>query len=318
MQSVTSLRHIQYSRLEKCNLVQRLGWTLMLWDTQFGHIIVEDVYYISTLYHKPLSVSQLDRQELYKTFAGNKVTIRTSPTGNIVAAGPQIVEFYKLVDGSDNSKAYTSDALATVYVTKSSTTALWHRHLAHLHPGAVITLAHSSTIGIPVMLNHNRYVQCLPCLQSEMKRLPFWAENRHTTRPLQLLHIDRFGQPLTEFISRSYCCLLITDDFVKKRDAKCISQKNKLMQRFQQWKAPAKEHLHGYGGQLVEAVCWYQRGEGASKAFEKWFEEEGIVSEYTASYTSQQDEISEWSIQTIIPRGNTIMQSKNLPKCCWA
>lgn len=72
-----------------------------------------------------------------------------------------------------------------------------------------------------------------------------------------------------------------------KRDFEYLSQKNQLLHRYQQWKAQAEIYFHSRGGYLVEAVRRDKGGEDALKAFEKWLEDEGIISEYTAPYTPQ-------------------------------
>lgn len=120
---------------------------------QFGHMIVENVYPIPTLQSRFFSVSHLGRQELYTTFGGNKVTIRASRTGNIVATGQQIGKYYELVDGTANENDYSD----VVYTTQSNTLTLWYHRLAHLHQVAVIPLARSGNIGIQATLSQNTY-----------------------------------------------------------------------------------------------------------------------------------------------------------------
>lgn len=185
--------------------------------------------------------------------------------GNIIALGQHIVKSYELVDRTENSDVYALDA---AYTTQSSIRTLWHCRLAHLYQGAVITLAGFGSIGIQAMLSHNteRYILCL---QGKMKWLPFRAGTRCRTRPPQLIQFDMFGPTRTGSINGSYYSLVITDDYTKKWDAECMSQKNQLMYRSQQWKARSERHFHSRGGYLLKAIPRTQGGEWASRAFKK-------------------------------------------------
>lgn len=68
----------------------------------------------------------------------------------MTASVQQIGKSCELVHVSDNPDVYTSDVSTSgaVYTNKSSTAVLWHQRLTHLNEDAVVTLAHSGTIGI--------------------------------------------------------------------------------------------------------------------------------------------------------------------------
>lgn len=83
------------------------------------------------------------------------------------------------------------------------------------------------------------------------------------------------------------------------------------MQRFQQLKTQAERPFHSWGSHLVENVPRDQEGEGASKAFKKYFKNEGIAFKYTAPYTPEQDTVSERLIEKIVGRDDKMMKLKN-------
>lgn len=116
--------------------------------------MIKDVYNITTLCASLRFVSQLNRRVLYVTFGDNKVIIRTSPIGNIVAVKQQFGKSYELLDMIDNSDVYTSDA---IYSSQSNSTTLWYCRLAYLHQGSFVTPEHSETIGILATINHDMH-----------------------------------------------------------------------------------------------------------------------------------------------------------------
>lgn len=183
---------------------------------------------------------------------------------NIVVTEQQIGKLYELIYMGDNSDVYTSDA---VFTTRSSTTVLWPKRLAHIYQRAVVGM--SGSVGIPATLSHDTHKQCIPCLLDKMEQLLFWAATQRTLSTLKLVHIYMFARTRNGPINGSYYCLVITNDFTKKRDAECLSQKNQLMQRFQQWKTQAEKHFDSHDGYLLEVLRRDQRGEGASKTLER-------------------------------------------------
>ena len=88
----------------------------------------------------------------------------------------------------------------------------WHHRLGH--PNIRVLMKVISTYGFPP-LSVNKTTSCDACLASKSHRLPYSTSSHQTTKPLEIIHSDLWGQPpVISHTGHKYYVIFI-DDFTK-------------------------------------------------------------------------------------------------------
>eukprot|EP00253_Pinus_taeda_P007197 PITA_07197 len=159
-----------------------------------------------------LSVSQIMRNppQLDVVFSAHKCSIIDRENSLTVAVGLEDHGLYRILDTSD----FREVALA-VHVSPIST--LWHHRYGHLNMQYLSQLSRDGLVsGLPNIQTQQLGV-CGACQSSKQHQSSFTnGESWHTSKVLQLIHVDICGPMNTSSITACKYFLLIVDDFSRK------------------------------------------------------------------------------------------------------
>ncbi|MGV7927175.1 DDE-type integrase/transposase/recombinase, partial [Mycobacterium kansasii] len=135
-----------------------------------------------------------------------------------------------------------------------------------------------------------------------------------TTRPLELLHMDLIGPTRTESQGGKKYILVIVDDFTRytwvaflRDKSDTLEEARKVLKRIQIEKGSQISKLrsdHGY--------------EFENSSFEKFCTDQGILHEFSAPKTPQQNGIVERKNRVLQEMANVMLNSMKLSKNLWA
>jgi hypothetical protein len=105
---------------------------------------------------------------------------------------------------------------AKCLMVKNEDSWLWHRRLSHVHFDFLNkVLSKDLVIGLPEIKFENDKL-CEACQKVKQTRVSFKPENIvSTSKPLELLHLDLFGQSRTKTLGGNYYGFVIVNDFYR-------------------------------------------------------------------------------------------------------
>jgi len=188
---------------------------------------IKGVYLVDGLKHNLLSVSQLCDKDNLVVFTSNCCLVVNMDTGDIVLRGERHKNVYKVCISSlspnnlTGLSALNDDAM------------LWHNRLGH----AILSLLNKLVskdlvVGLPT-IKYNDGKVCDACAKGKQVKNSFKSKRcMSTTRPLELLHIDRCG-PM-RIMSRGgkrYVCVIV-DDYSRFIWTLFLASKDETFEKF--------------------------------------------------------------------------------------
>jgi hypothetical protein len=170
---------------------------------------ISNVFLVDSLDYNLLSVSQLCKMGYNCLFTDIGVIVFRRSDDSIAFKGVLDDQLY-LVDFNDNQAE-----LDTCLITKTNMGWLWHRRLAHVGMKNLHKLLKGEHIlGLTNVHFEKDRIFCSACQAGKQVGVHHPHKNIMTTdRPLELLHIDLFGQIAYISIDGSKYCLVIVDDY---------------------------------------------------------------------------------------------------------
>lgn len=105
-----------------------------------------------------------------------------------------------------------------------------------------------------------------------------------------------------------------TDDFTHLTVTYLLKHKNEVFDRFKEFYAMACNHF----GKKIERFRCDGGGEFILNEFKKFCKQKGIVIEYNAPYTSEQNGVAERLNRTIMDKARAMMFDAGVDKCLWS
>ena len=249
-------------------------------------MIIHDVLYVEGLKHNLLSISQLCDKGYQVIFKTNSCEICLPNTKEVMLIGKRINNVYLL----DISSPCSIGCL----LSKHDESWLWHRRITHIH------------------MNH---LNKLICQKGKQVKNSFKVKNVVSSlKPLELLHMDLSGPSRTMSLGGNYYALVIVGDFSRftwtlflesKSDA--FSTFKKLARRFQNTK-----------NNNIGLIRSDHGGEFQNEKFSKFCEKIGILHNYSAPRTPQQNGVVERKNRSLEELARTMLSESSLPKYFWA
>ncbi|KAG9442738.1 hypothetical protein H6P81_018592 [Aristolochia fimbriata] len=171
--------------------------------------------------------------------------------------------------------------------TRENTAQLWHKRLGHIHSRGLQKLINYGAVrGLPTLTGAVE-TMCKGCMEGKQHRTPHSALKIITTKqPLKLLHIDLMGPVQTESIAgKKYVMLLMTEKGVTI-------------------------------GRIVRIRSDHGK-EFENQDFANFCESKGILHEFSAPKTPQQNGIVERKNRTLQEMARTMINAKELPHKLW-
>lgn len=142
--------------------------------------------------------------------------------------------------------------------------------------------------GLPLLESSNQL--CEACVLGKQHRDPFAVgKSRRATQPLQLVHSDICGPMETESHGGNRYFITFIDDYSRKFWVYFLKQKSDAFTVFKDFNV----HVEKQSGYSLKLLRTDRGGEYTSNAFADFCKNQGIKHHLTASYTPQQNGISE-------------------------
>ncbi|WJX83571.1 hypothetical protein P8452_66227 [Trifolium repens] len=192
---------------------------------------------------------------------------------------------------------------------------VWHQRLGHANWRLISKLSKLSLVkGLP-NLNYHSDALCGPCQIGKISKTSFKPKNIvSTSRPLELLHIDLFGPVSTASINGKKYGLVIDDDYSRWTWVKFLRVKDDAydvvtifctqVQNEKSLKILKIRSDHG--------------GEFENEPFATYCEDHGIIHEFSAPRTPQQNGVVERKNRSLQEMARTMMHETKLAKYFWA
>ena len=265
---------------------------------------IENVLLVDGLKHNLLSISQFCDKDYKVVFESNKCVV-FDKNECALFVGTRHNNIY-VVDLYD-SKAFNEKCLVSV----NDDTWLWHRRLGHVSMHTISKLSKKNLVkGLP-KLTYKKDLLCDACVKGKHQKSSFQSKNLiSTTRPLELLHMDLFGPSNTLSLGGKAYCFVIVDDYSRFTWVFFLSHKNEAFHMF----ASYSKKVQNEKGYTITSIRSDRGGEFSCEPFESYCEEHGILHNFSAPRTPQQNGVVERKNRTLQEMARTMLNENGLPK----
>lgn len=273
-------------------------------DTPSGTKLISDVLFVPEIDQNLLSVGQL-LEKNYSLFFKDKSCIIHDPTGNEL--------FIVTMKGKSFSLDW-QEACSSAYTSSVDESSLWHRRMGHFNYNALNYLQRNERVlDMPVVEACSDV--CEICQLGKLSRLPFPINKAwRATEKLQLIHTDVCGPQRTSSLNGSRYFIIFIDDLTRMCWIYFLKQKLEVAAVFWKFKA----WVENQSDYKIKVIRSDNGTEYTSDKFNKFCEDAGIEHQLTATYTPQQNGVSERKNRTIMEMARCMLFEKNLPKKFWA
>lgn len=264
---------------------------------------ISDVLFAPGLRHNLLSVSRLEKAGFVAVFREGGVELWAGDV--LFAEGQRRNDLYEL---KFTVKERQSNVAAAV-----DTNALWHRRLGHIGMRSINHMVKKGMVtGIKPNITDTLGV-CEPCVMGKHSRATFHRCERRASRPLELVHTDVCG-PITPttWDGKRYFVTFI-DDYTHFTIAYLISTKDEVYECLKEYYSMV---CAGFGSSVARMRC-DNGGEYISRRCKEFCKEKGVVLEYTAAYTPEQNGRAERMNRTLVEKARSLIYESQLPKEMW-
>lgn len=252
-----------------------------------GYKLTIEVLVVKDLSVNLLSVRRLNKKNYEVMFRRNIASIKLSNQCKMFAKcdGSLFTIKFKIREGA----AY-----------KVTDVDLWHRRLGHLnHAGLKI-------LGLPAS---NEI--CDICAKAKATRKPFQDTEKPRSREIgELIHSDIGGPINIETHRGEKYFLTIIDDYSHFTEVRLMKNKSEATNLIIEYIQRMKNQ-----GTNVKRIRSDNGGE--FQALERYCKSNGIIQEFTCSYTPQQNGVAERMNRTLMNRVRALLCESNLPKHLW-
>ena len=216
----------------------------------------------------------------------------------------------------DMNNPNASDTM-TCLISKAteSESQLWHRRLGHVHFENINKLVKLKLVrGLPFK-EFNFKEKCLACAKGKQHRKTHKSKLINSIdTPLQLLHMDLFGPVSVKSIGKTSYCLVVTDDFSRYSWVNFLKSKDETTDILKSLILK----IETIAKKKVQTIRSDNGTEFRNNVFDAFCADKGIVREFSAPRTPQQNGVAERKNRTLIEAARTMLIDSNLPVIFWA
>src|ERR1700678_509434 len=243
-----------------------------------------------------ISVSTLENAGLTVTFEKGQGIAR-KPDGSVVLAGKNI------------SLAMSSNSLSQRVPLEQ-----WHRRLAHCSPLTIKDMAKHNLVDGLMISEDSLNGKCEDCIMGRQTRRPFDGETDKGLDPLDLVSFDLWGSSRVQSAGGKLYLMIIVDAGSSYKHGAYLSDKseNTTFTAFEAFRAQAEKTTRRKLRRL--------RADGAfnTGGWKDYCQQNGIVHELTAPYSSSRNGLAERAIRTTIDDVRTLLRDSGLNHSYWA
>jgi len=270
-------------------------------------LIINDILYVEGLKHNLLSISQLCDKGYQVIFKTNSCEICLPHKKEVMLIGKRINNVYLL----DISSPCSIGCL----LSKHDESRLCHRRIAHIHMNHLNKLISKDlVIGLPKLKFEKDHI-CEFCQKGKQVKNPFKIKNVVSSlKPLELLHMDLFGPSRTMSLGGNYYALVIMDDFSMFTWTLFLESKNDVISALKK----LARRLQNTKNCNIGSIRSDHGGEFQNEKFSKFCEKMGILHNFSAPRTPQQNGVVERMNRSREELARTMLSESSLPKYFWA
>ncbi|KAJ0938259.1 putative RNA-directed DNA polymerase [Helianthus annuus] len=281
-----------------------------------GIVSFDKINFVQQLDHNLLSVSQICDKKFSVHFDANGCYVLKPgfkiPKEWILLSAPRINDLYVL----DMSQAITTSAQATCFVSKATEkdTISWHRRMGHIHLRKMNHLVSNELVnGVPLKNFHLQDI-CVSCQKGKQTKKKHPTKKINTVAvPLERLHMDLFGPVKHKSIRGDQYCLVVTDDYSRFSWVAFMAHKSETFGIIKNLIIQI-ENLYKL---KVRRIRSDNGTEFKNHSMAEFCTSKGILHEFSAAYTPQQNGVAERKNRTLIETARTMLVESQLPIPFW-
>lgn len=249
-------------------------------------------------------------------------------TTNLLSVSQIIKHGNKVIFGKDGCSIYdanknllaTASLIHNVYRLNTTQTLLlfsamvWHRRMGHLNYGDLKKLRDGTADGIHVSDEMKTTETCVDCLKGKQSRFSFNNIGSRANSMLDVIHSDICGPMETTSIGGAKYYVTFIDDYTRKVFVYFLKAKSECCRVFQDFKAMVENQVD----KKIKVLRTDNGGEYTGNQIEDYLRSSGVQHQTTASYTPQQNGLSERMNRTIVERARSMLSDARLGKEFWA
>jgi len=156
---------------------------------------------------------------------------------------------------------------------------------------------------------------CDACKKGKQVKSSFHSKNViSTSKPSELLHMDLFGPSRIKSFGGNYYALVIDDDYSRYTWTFFLTLKSEAFKAFKNF-AKAVQNEKDLNIKVLRSD---HGGEFQNELFENFCEENGIMHNFSAPRTPQQNEVVERKNRSLEELARTMLNEYDVPKYFWA
>lgn len=244
-------------------------------------IVLSDVLFVPKLTSGLVSVSTLASKCFDVVFSDNRCEIRNR-MGEISALAMRHGSLYKLCT--------PNQAMVSVHPSHTADCQhTWHRRLGHRDPEVVRMISSKGYAEGMKLVDCGVRTVCSSCMEGKMSRIPFPKHADHEVKEkLDLVHTDLSG-PMEETPSGNKYFLTLIDDYTRMTFIYLLRKKSDAAEKVKDFVRFCKTQI----GKAPRIIRSDGGGEYVCSDLQDFLRKEGIVSQFTAPYSPQQNGVAE-------------------------
>lgn len=266
------------------------------------NVILSNVLHVSDLRENLLSVAKITDKNLEVTFKRDHAVI-VDLNGNTKLFANRIGNLYHLSNRERAECNRVSEAADT------SNIRTWHRRLGHLNVADLIK-AKRNTAMRGMNFDQHEGSECKICLRGKMSRAPFTATKAsHTTKPLEIIHIDICGPMRVESKSGSNYFITFINNHSRWCEVRFLQKKSDAYNAFNEVKALIENQT----GERIKLLQSDNGREYLSKEFKDFLTKAGIK-RFSIAYNPEQNGTAERKNRTLLEMTRCLLIQSGLSR----
>ena len=268
-------------------------------------LVLHDCLFVPNSRKNLISVSKLCNDSY--SFSFNKTYVSIIKENEVVTCGTLVNNLYHIdcvVIQVDNVKKSLKRKEPSINQTQ-----LWHLRLGHINLKRIQRLVSCETLAT---LTLEQLPLCQNCIQGKMTKRSFTAKGVRARGCLDLIHSYVCGPFSVHARGGCEYFITFTDDYSRYGYVYLMKKKSEALDKFKEFKAESKKQL----GRHIKSLRSYRGGEYMSIEFVS-FLEHGILSQFSAPGTPQQNGVTERRKQTLLDMVRSMMSVSTLPLSFW-
>lgn len=269
-----------------------------------SHVTAHEVLYVPAMVGNLLSVSRLVENGL--TIEFNKTQCEIKKNGIQLGVADKVNNLYQL--------RQTHAAYSVIECHKENCIHDWHRKLGHRDPEALRKMQSDGLVEGLNIVECGVKVTCDTCIKGKFHRLPFPKKSLSKSKELlELIHSDVAGPMQTMSRNGHYYLVTFIDDYSRFTYVRTLKEKSDVESTCRDFIEMVKNKF----GKKPKIFRSDRGGEYIGKRFLQFLKSEGIESQFTASYSPQQNGVAERKNRTIMEMARCMLIDAEFPNNFW-